>query len=83
MLLLTEVASQGIGLDLRDVTRLVTEECRPVLQDGQRCRSLGQDDEGVRLWVKVVDHDVGGWGVRDREKTGLIGQGSYLLFAKE
>jgi hypothetical protein len=81
MLLLTEVAGQGVGLYLRYATGLVAEERGPVLRGGHGGGSLGQDDERVSFGVKVEDHDVGGKGLGDGEKTGLIDQGSYLLFA--
>ena len=60
-----------------DAAGLVAEECWLVLLDGYRHGSLSQNNEGVSFGVKVEDHDVAWWGVRDREKTGLIGQGIY------
>ncbi len=73
------MTGQGVGLELRDAARLVAEEYRLMLRSGYDRGGLGEDDEGVRLGVEIVDHDVAGRVARDGEETGLIGQGTYLL----
>jgi len=77
--LLADVAGQGVGLDLRDAAGLVAEEYRLVLRGEYDRGSLSEDDEGVRVGVKVVDHDVARGPAGCGEKTGLIGQDAYLL----
>ncbi len=79
MLLLAQVTGQGIGLDLRDAARLVAEEYRLMLRGGYDRGGLSKDNKGVGLGMEIVDHDVARGAAGYGEKTGLIGQGDYLL----
>lgn len=73
------MTGQGDSFELRDAAVLMEEECWLVLWGGYYRGSLGKNDEGVGIGVKVVDHNVTGRVARDGEETGLIGQGTYLL----
>ncbi len=79
MLLLAQVTGQSIGLDLRDAARLVAEEYRLMLRGGYDRGGLSKDNKGVGLGMEIVDHDVARGAAWYGEKTGLIGQGTYLL----
>ncbi len=79
MPLRAEVAGQDVSLDLRAAAGLVAEEYRLMLRGGYDRGGLSEDDEGVRIGMIVVDHDVARGTVGDGEETGLIGQGAYLL----